>query len=151
MGKRATWVLFGTLVAVLALSFARVHAAPAAAPGTVAQAPSGLALTLYNQQFAVVRQPIALDLQPGTNHVQYSETTAHLEPDSVMLRDPSGVHHVQILEQNYRNDPVTEARLLSAYEGKEIDFEIPRGGSTEIVRGKIIRSGYVPHTNAFQR
>ena len=161
MGKRGIGVLFGIVVVVFVVSLARVHAARGAAgyagtassgPATVATSPaSGLALTLYNQQFAVVRQPIALDLQPGANHVQYSETTAHLEPDSVMLRDPSGVHHLQILEQNYRNDPVTEARLLSAYEGKEIDFEIPSAGRTEIVKGKIIRSGYVPHYNAFQR
>lgn len=166
MGKKLTWVLAGTFVAILVLTFARVHvtaSAAAAAPSRPAAAGleasgvgssgagnSGLALTLYNQQFAVVRQPIALDLQEGMNHVQYSETTAHLEPDSVMLRDPSGVHHVQILEQNYRNDPATEARLLAAYEGREIDFEVPGAGKT-IVRGKIIRSGYVPHYNAFQR
>jgi hypothetical protein len=37
-----------------------------------------------------VRQLIALDLKEGLNNIRYSETTAHLEPDSVMLRDPSG-------------------------------------------------------------
>jgi hypothetical protein len=158
MGKRGIGVFFGIVVVVFAVSMVRVHALrgaagsagpEGAAPATPAA--SGLAITLYNQEFAVVRQPIALDLQEGTNHVQYAETTAHLEPDSVMLRDPTGEHHVQILEQNYRNDPVTEARLLAAYEGKEIDFEVPTAGKTEIVRGKIIRSGYVPHYNAFQR
>lgn len=149
MRKRWAWIIAVAFVASLSLSFTRVHAAPG---GSGPQAPvTGLALTLYNQEFAVVRQPIELELQPGMNHVQYSETTAHLEPDSVMLRDPSGVHHVQILEQNYRNDPVTEARLLAGYEGKEIDFEVPSGARTEIVKGKIIRSGYVPHYNAFQR
>lgn len=162
MGKRGIWVLCGILVAVCPVLLVRLHAIRGAAvpasfgsaisaPATSEAGNSGLALTLYNQQFAVVRQPITLDLQPGANHVQYSETTAHLEPDSVMLRDPSGAHHLQILEQNYRNDPVTEARLLAAYEGKEIDFEIPSAGKTEIVKGKIIRSGYVPHYNAFQR
>src|SRR5579859_95707 len=158
MGKRGIGVLFGIVVVVFAVSMVRVQALrgaagsagpEGAAPATPAA--SGLAITLYNQEFAVVRQPIALDLQEGTNHVQYAETTAHLEPDSVMLRDPTGEHHVQILEHNYRNDPVTEARLLAAYEGKEIDFEVPTAGKTEIVRGKIIRSGYVPHYNAFQR
>lgn len=112
---------------------------------------SGLALTVYNQQFAVVRQPIELNLQEGVNNVRYAETTAHLEPDSVILRDPTGEHQLQILEQNYRNDPVTEARLLSAYEGKEIEFEVNRNGTPQIIKAKLIRSGYVPHYNAFQR
>lgn len=114
-------------------------------------APSGVALTLYNQDFAVVRQPIALNLKQGVNNIRYAETTAHLEPDSVMLRDPSGKHHLQILEQNYLNDALSEALMLQAYEGKEIDFEVTRDGKPQTVRGKIIRSGYVPHSNAFQR
>ncbi|HEV2696537.1 MAG TPA: hypothetical protein VGU90_01000 [Terriglobales bacterium] len=142
-------VIGGVLAAVFlsaVFTIARLNAAKAEAP-----MPAGLALTLYNQQFAVVRQPIELNLQQGVNHIRYSETTAHLEPESVMLRDPSGEHQLQILEQNYRNDPVTEARLLSAYEGKEIEFEINRNGTPQIIKAKIIRSGYVPHYNAFQR
>ncbi len=113
-------------------------------------AASGVALTLYNQDFAVVRQPIALNLKQGLNNIRYAETTAHLEPDSVMLRDPSGKHHLQILEQNYLNDALSEALMLQAYEGKAIDFEVMRDGKPQTVRGKIIRSGYVPHYNAFQ-
>src|SRR3989454_5553103 len=69
----------------------------------------------------------------------------HLEPDSVILRDPSGKQFVQVLEQNYRADPVSEALLLSLYEGKTIDFLVQRGEKQEVVPGKIIRSGYVPH------
>jgi hypothetical protein len=112
---------------------------------------SDLSLTIYNQNFGVVRQPIALDLQPGTNNIRYTETTAHLEPDSVILRDPSGAHRLEILEQNYRNDPLSEALLLSMNEGKVLDFEVQRDGKTEIVKGKVVRSGYVPHYEAFQR
>jgi hypothetical protein len=41
------------------------------------------ALTIYNQQFAVVRQKLPLDLRSGVNHVQVTDITAHLEPDSV--------------------------------------------------------------------
>ena len=111
---------------------------------------SELALTIYNQNFAVVRQPIPLDLQPGNNQVHFSDTTAHVEPDSVMLRDPSGAYKLHILEQNYRNDPLSEPLLLALNEGKVLDFQVQRDGKTEIVKGKIIRSGYVPHTTAFQ-
>ena len=47
-------------------------------------------LTVYNQNFAVVRENIHLDLQKGVNQITFTDTTAHLEPDSVMLRDPAG-------------------------------------------------------------
>ena len=113
------------------------------------------ALTIYNQNFAVVRDAVPLDLQAGVNEVRFSGATAHVEPDSVILRDPAGGHPLQILEQNYRNDPVSESLLLSLFEGKTIEFENKRMKDNtevrEIISGKIIRSGYVPHTEAFNR
>jgi hypothetical protein len=111
-------------------------------------------LTIYNQNFAVVRDTLPLDWKSGTNDVRYTEATAHVEPDSVILRDPSGKSSLQILEQNYRNDPVSQELLLSLFEGKTIDFQKTDhfGQPTnEIIQGKIIRSGYVPHYSAMSR
>ncbi len=124
-------------------------AMPAAAPAqSLSQSP---ALTIYNQGFAVSRQNVELNLKQGLNTVSFSDTTAHLEPSSVILRDPSGRVNLRILEQNFRADPVSQALLLSLHEGKTIDFRVVRGDIEQIVRGKIIRSGYVPHSAAFQR
>jgi hypothetical protein len=105
-------------------------------------------LTIYNQNFAVVRDTVPLDLKAGDNAVIYPGATAQVEPDSVILRDPAGQHSLQIVEQNYRNDPVSQELLLSLFEGKTIGFEKTRlkdnTQTTEIIQGKIIRSGYVP-------
>lgn len=109
------------------------------------------ALTIYNQNFAVVRDSVALDLKTGQNRVQLSDLTAHLEPDSVVLRDPSGKRDLQILEQNYRSDPISQDLLLSLNEGKTIDFLVTQGDKISIVKGRIIRSNYVPHSAAMQR
>lgn len=112
------------------------------------------ALTIYNQNFAVVRDTVPLDLQAGTNFVRYAGATAQVEPDSVILRDAGGRHSLQILEQNYRNDPVSEPLLLSLFEGKTIDFENRRmkdnTETRELIPGKIVRSGYVPGGEAQQ-
>src|SRR5271156_2126620 len=105
-------------------------------------------LTIYNQNFAVVRDTVPLDLQSGVNTVRYTDATAQVEPDSVILRDPTGKHSLQILEQNYRNDPVSQELLLSLFEGKTIDFQNVRlkdnTQTTELIPGKIVRSGFVP-------
>jgi hypothetical protein len=112
------------------------------------------ALTIYNQNFAVVRDSVPLDLKAGSNYVRYADATAQVEPDSVILRDPTGKHSLQILEQNYRNDPVSQELLLSLFEDKTIDFEKVRTRDntqvTELIPGKIIRSGYVPGGDAQQ-
>jgi hypothetical protein len=48
-----------------------------------------VSLTIYNENFAVARTQVALDLKPGLNEVTTSQVTTQLEPDSVVLRDPS--------------------------------------------------------------
>ncbi len=129
---------------VLWPTIARAQAGPAPT--------SGQALTIYNQNFAVVRQTLPLTLTAGVNHITDNDITYHLEPDSVVLRDPAGQRKLTIREQNYRADPISQDLLLSLYEGKTIDFAVTRAdGTKSTVRGKIVRSGYVPHTSAFSQ
>src|SRR5262245_61724648 len=110
-------------------------------------------LTIYNQNFAAVKERRTLDLKKGENEMRLTDITAHLEPDSVVLRDLKDPRAIQILEQNYESDPLSEGLLLRKSEGKVLDFEttLPQTGEKRIVQGKILRSGYVPHTSAFQR
>lgn len=112
---------------------------------------SGPSLTLYNQEFGVVREQVNLSLKKGLNNINFSEVTAHLEPSSVILRDPSGKSGVRILEQNYRNDAVSADLLLQYFTGQEIDFETVLDGKKQTVRGKIVRAPYVMHQEAMTR
>jgi hypothetical protein len=107
-------------------------------------------LTIYNQSFAVVRQTLPLELKSGTNQLEITDITAHLEPDSVILRDLKSGRDLRILEQNYRSDVASQGRLLALYEGKTIEFLVPdKDGNRRLVPGKIIRSGYTPHYQAY--
>ena len=93
-------------------------------------------VTIYNQNFGVVREIVPITLPAGVGEVEYNAMTAHVEPDSVMLRDPAGKRQIRILEQNYRNDPVSQELLLSIYEGKTIDFRVVEPNSSSIVPGQ---------------
>jgi hypothetical protein len=115
--------------------------------GLYAQQVSQPSLTIYNQDFAVVRQELPLDLKAGENQINVNDITMHLEPDSVILRDPTGKHNLHVLEQNYRADPISEPLLLSLYEGKTINFEVGTAQGVQMVKGKVIRSGYTPHNS----
>jgi len=97
-------------------------------------------LTIYNQNFAVVRDTVPMELKAGTGTVSYSGATAAVEPESVILRDATGKIAFQILEQSYRNDPADQSLLLKLFEGKTIDFEASgEHGKSVIIPGKIIR------------
>src|SRR5579884_3884180 len=120
-------------------------AAMATAQDKAAGPDDSAGLTIYNQYFAVVRQTLPLEIKAGTNHFDVTNITAHLEPDSVILRDVKTGRDLHILEQNYRADVASQGLLLSLYEGKTIDFLV--NGVRK--PGKIIRSGYVPHAQAY--
>jgi hypothetical protein len=100
-------------------------------------------LTIYNQDFAVVRQPIRLGLNAGVNNIQYNGITAMLEPDSVVLRDPTGKRLLQVLEQNYQADPVSQQRLLEKFAGQAITFEVRQGDKIVQLEGRIVRPGII--------
>src|SRR5260370_16763439 len=91
----------------------------AAAQDNASAAPS---LTIYNQNFFVARDHLTLDLKPGANHIDFAGVTAHLEPDSVILRDLTG-RPLQILEQSYPANPISHEMFLSFYKGNTIDSQ----------------------------
>ncbi|MGB0372466.1 MAG: DUF4139 domain-containing protein [Opitutales bacterium] len=107
---------------------------------------SSPSLTIYNDNFAVVRQTFDVDLSDGLNTVTNQEITRFLEPDSVVFRDPAGAAKFRILEQNYEGGTLNQDLLLKKFEGKEITFLTGTNDSGYAVyeTGKIIRGGNQP-------
>jgi len=117
-------------------------ASAAAAQQPPAPEPPSTALTIYNDNFAVARTTLNLDLHSGMNNVETNQVTNQLEPDSVILRDLNSTGNTarpsfRILEQNYESAVVTQDWLLGKYEGKTIEFQISPG---TLVEGTIIRA-----------
>ncbi len=103
-------------------------------------------LTIYNQGIAVIREDVPLSLKDGVTRISFDQVTAQVRPDSVVLRDPTGKIDFAVLEQSYRNDPVSQNLLLDHFEGQTIDFrKETQDGSIKVIQGEIIRSGYFPN------
>lgn len=121
----------------------RLPALAAALPLALAALHAGPALTIYNDDFAVVRETFGIELKSGINAYSFPGATTQVEPDSVILRDVAGRAQLRILEQSYRADAASEGLLLSFNEGKVIDFLVrDQDGREHIVTGKVIRSGH---------
>lgn len=116
-----------------------------------------VSVTVYNQDFGVVKQGITLDLKKGENAVSVTDIARHLQEDSVILRDKNNPKAFKILEQNFESDPLSEQMLLFKNEGNVLDFktsvydEATRTNKEVIKKAKLIRSGYVPHPQAYNR
>jgi len=80
----------------------------------------GVELTVYNQNFGLVKDRRLLNLKQGTDYIRFSDVAAEIEPTSVhfkSLTDPSGC---AIQEQNYEYDLVSADKLLTKYIDKKI-------------------------------
>jgi hypothetical protein len=123
--------------ALLCLALALTPSTPAQQGGA-----GPVALTIYNQDFAVARTTVDLDLKAGPNEVTTTNVTSQLEPDSVVLRDPTGKVAFKVAEQNYDAGVIDQPSLLEKFEGKTIQFSQGRtpDGQPITVTGKIIRA-----------
>ena len=100
-------------------------------------------ITIYNKNFATIKERRTLTLKQGLNELRVTDVTGQLEPDSVVLRSLGpATSTIRILEQNYERDPLSEASLLRAAEGKVIEFEVagPQAGEKRIIKARVLRS-----------
>ncbi len=101
-----------------------------------------VAVTVYNDGFACVREARELELQEGENALRLTDMAGQMEADSVVLRETGGEPFgVEILEQRYVNEPLSEALMLRQMEGKEVRFRVTgKDGETHEESGKLLRA-----------
>jgi len=98
-----------------------IAATAAMAAGTAATTPAeeGVALTIYNQNFGVVREKRKVDVTEKVGTIRFSDVAAQIDGTSVQfksLTDPGAT----VLEQNYEYDLVSADKLLEKYIDKQI-------------------------------
>jgi hypothetical protein len=108
-------------------------------------------LTVYNQNFAIVRETMKLQLRPGVTEIRHGPVANYAEPNSVILRDVSGQNAFSVVEQKFVNAGLSEDGMLSAFEGQTIDFVRQENGKREVVSGKIVSAGQPKVSGAEER
>ena len=79
----------------------------------------GIALTIYNQNFGVVREKRTVDVKEKTGTIQFTDVASQIDGTSVQFKsitDPQAT----VLEQNYEFDLVSADKLLEKYIDKQI-------------------------------
>src|SRR5450759_1750566 len=79
-----------------------------------------VSLTIYNQNFALVRDLRYLNLKEGLNQVRFSDIASQIDPTSVHFKSLTAPAECSILEQNFEYDLVNADKLLQKYIDKEI-------------------------------
>jgi hypothetical protein len=102
----------------LILTFA-LPAVPAAEKLNRAEDRQEVAVTIYNDSLALIKEVRRLDLDQGINDVALRDVSAKMRPETASLRAVSGPP-LRLLEQNFDFDLLTPQALLDKYVGRDV-------------------------------
>jgi hypothetical protein len=133
--------MFRTL---LALSLGLFAASSASASEVVVSASKGVQITVYNQNFGLVKDKRSMELASGINHVLFEDVAAGIDPTSVSFSSLSNPNGVVVREQNYQFDLMDQNTILSKSVGKQIKIQqIFSGGQVKEITGTLLSSPFV--------
>jgi hypothetical protein len=89
----------------------------------------GVGLTIYNDNFAVVREARKMNFEKGQNTVRFTGVASAIDPTSVKFACLSAPGAVSVLEQNYEYDLVNAESLLKRYIDKQVMVALKGSGS----------------------
>jgi hypothetical protein len=76
-------------------------------------------ITIYNQNFGLVREVRSLDIGRGRVELEFGDVASSIQPETVHLRS-LGRNPLRVLEQNYQYDLLSPQKLLEKYVGRQV-------------------------------
>ncbi len=79
-----------------------------------------VAVTIYNDNLALVKDARRVKLMRDFNQLAWREVSAHMRPETAQLRNVSNPAGFRLQEQNFDFDLLTPQKLLEKYIGREV-------------------------------
>jgi hypothetical protein len=112
--RLATLVVAGTL--------AVVPAAAAPPPSVGRETRTDLAITIYNQDLALVKDTRELALSAGESPLRFEDVAAKIDPRTVAIHSLTDASKLAVVEQNYVFDLISPEKLMEKYVGREVEL-----------------------------
>jgi len=98
-----------------------------------------VAVTIYNDDLALVKDRRALSLPAGRVALAFRDVSARIRPQTALLRDVDG-GGLTVIEQNFDFDLLTPAKLLEKYVGREVGLVTthPTSGERTEERARVL-------------
>lgn len=115
-------------------------------PDSTAADRTSVAVTVYNQNLALVRETRTLDLdRAGTGTLRFMDVPSQINPRTVHVQplEPGG--GPAVLEQNYEYDLISPEKLMEKYVGRDVEIiEQAQDLTTRSVRAKLLSTNGGP-------
>ena len=79
-----------------------------------------MAVTIYNENLALVKDARNVALDPGLNRLAFRGVSARMRPETALLRSIGDSGKLDMIEQNFDFDLLTPQKLLEKYVGESI-------------------------------
>ncbi len=161
--QRTTRIL-GVLLAITATVSTPTTLSVRAQDGKISPS-KGISLTIYNQNFGLVRDSRQMELKNGINYVSCQDVAAKIDPTSVSFTSLTAPNQVVVREQNYKYDLIDPNTILNKSIGKSAKFKqftgngsvveltgtllngpsatigSSEGGTSEVSQGLVLKTG----------
>ena len=111
------------LYALAAGMLGAAHSGRAAPPGEIVSTAAdqhAVAVTIYNEDLALVKDARRIRLGRNLNRLAWREVSAQMRPETAQLRNVSNPAGFGLQEQNFDFDLLTPNKLLEKYVGREV-------------------------------
>jgi hypothetical protein len=111
------------------------------AKGITASSSQGVSLTVYNQNFGLVKDVRSVNLNKGINYLRFEDVAAAIDPTTVNFMSLTAPNMVVVREQNYQYDIMSPETILTKSVGKNILFrQHLDGGRINEFNGTLLNS-----------
>src|SRR5438552_718176 len=93
-----------------------------AAPAVSREARTDVAVTIYNQDIALVKDTRTVPLPSGESGIRFEDVASRIDPKTVAVRSLTDPDKLAIVEQNYVFDLISPEKLMEKYVGKDVEL-----------------------------
>jgi hypothetical protein len=93
-----------------------------------------VAITIYNQNLAVVKDTRDMDFPNGVGDIQFRDVASQIDPTSVHFK----AQNVELLEQNYQYDLVSPSKILDKYVDHDIQVITDSKQGSDVYSGTLL-------------
>lgn len=84
-------------------------------------AQTSLAVTIYNDDLALIKDQRQIQLEPGDNRLAWRNVSVRIRPETALLDASGSEFALSVLEQNFDFDLLTPNSLLKKYLGRRVE------------------------------
>ena len=83
--------------------------------------PVSLAVTIYNDQFAIVKDVRSISFDAGRSDLYFTDVSSNIQTETVTFKAISQTESIKVYEQNYEANLVDTNAILKKYLNKNIE------------------------------